>query len=102
MQESFEKDYNKDLIEILNIKSKDIFFNFKQNNIYAKLLKKEETIIKLKAKIDIIIKEINIIFTLVKELKNTGYKFPNNDFKKINRIFLVFLKRKDRQILMIN
>ena len=108
---NFENEYNKDLIQISDIKNKDIFFNSKQINIHVKLLKKTETNIKLKATIDKIVKEINIIFTSDKEVKNSGYKYPNNFSINDESEFFCFsfnelsahgMKRKDKQILILN
>ena len=108
---NFESEYDNDLLEISELKSKDVFFNFKQNILHIKLFKKVETIIKLKAIIDTTVKEIKIIFTSDKELQNNCYKYPNNDFKNYETDFFCFslnelsahgLKRKERPIFLIN
>ena len=87
---NFESDYDKDLLEIKELKSGYFFFNPMKIKIHIKFLKIKETNILLKAKIDEIIKKINIIFTSDEDLKNTNYKFPGNDFKNDESAFFYF------------
>ena len=103
-----ENDYDENLILITNINgiNKIIFFNSIKINIHIKLLKKEETSMKLKVKIKEKTKEITIIFTSENKCKNTGYKLLENELKKeddsdfftftFNEITAHGMKRKDK------
>ena len=78
-----EKIYDKKLIQIDDINQKS-FLESIQINIHVKLLKKVETNIKLKAKIDNKIKELEIIFTDKNKINNFGYKVLENELNNNN------------------
>ena len=78
---SIETIYDKNLISMNEIK-KIKFFNSIQIITNVKLLKKQETNIKLKASIDNKIKEILIFFDAKNKCKNFGYKIIDNIGKK--------------------
>ena len=77
---SFEKDYNQRCIKISQL-NKTTFIESIQIKINIKLLQKEETFVKLKAKIDNKINEIDIIFTSKNKCNNSGYKSIKNEIK---------------------
>ena len=88
---NFEKEYDENLVNLSEIKEKNDFIKFCQIKINIKLLKKEETNVKLRAVINGLMKELNIIFTFNNNFRNSGYKFIGNELKNIdNNSFFCF------------
>ena len=75
-----EKDYNENLIKMTEITDKS-FIKSLEIKFHIKLLKKEETNVKLRAKVNNMTKELTIVFTLKSNCKNYGYKFIDNEIK---------------------
>ena len=74
---NFKTDYNKEIIKMTEIKE-TTFLQSKEINISVQLLKKEQSSLKLEAKVNEVKKEIEIIFTTKDKCNNLDYKFINN------------------------
>lgn len=75
---SFETNYDKKCISISDL-NKTSFIDSTEIKINVKLLKREETNMKIKARIDNKINEIDIIFTHKNKCYNFGYKLIKNE-----------------------